>query len=370
MHAPHSRRNRHRPVAGLSTLCRAPPAEPPTIASPFVDESHVHALARSPLSVARSFTCRLGFGAAFTLTAMSPAVAADVPGSKDFDSISRFKGAEIVDYRTVDYDEAVLPIKPITSDTPAASALLKVEGKVTSMTYLIPANKTPLEVMRNYEQALGGAYKIVFGCAGTDCGRAMAAYIGNSGKVVPTGWGHMAFETDKNRYLLAQRSGPSGDVYVLLYAMQETNYPTTVFQKVVEVKPMQGAQVTVLDAAALQRGLAAEGKIAVYGVLFDTAKADVKAESKASLDEMAKLLTLNRALKVYIVGHTDNAGTLAANLDLSQRRAEAVAKALASAYKIDPQRLVARGVGSLAPVASNADEAGRARNRRVELVVQ
>jgi OOP family OmpA-OmpF porin len=304
------------------------------------------------------------------LVLTNPAAAADKPGAKDFPTISRFKGAEIVEYQAVDYDQAVLPIKPMPESPPPAKSLLKVEGKITSITYVLPAGKTPLEAMRNYEQALGPSYKTVYGCAGTECGKDMAGYIGNSGAVVPTGWGHMSFETDKNRYLLAQRSGPAGDVYLLLYAMQETNYPTTVFQKTIEMKPMQDAQVSVLDAASLQRGLDADGKVAVYGVFFDTAKATVKPESKASLDEMGKLLAKNRSLKVYIVGHTDNAGTLAGNLDLSQRRAEAVASTLASAYKIDPQRIVARGVASLAPVASNVDEAGRARNRRVELVVQ
>lgn len=304
-----------------------------------------------------------------TLALTNPAVAADKPGAKDFPTISRFKGAEIVEYQTVDYDQAVLPIKPVPESPPPPKSLLRVEGKITSITYVLPAGKTPLEAMRNYEQALGPSYKAVYGCAGTECGKDMAGYI-SSGAVVPTGWGHMSFETDKNRYLLAQRSGPGGDVYVLLYAMQETNYPTTVFQKTVEMRPMQDAQVSVLDAASLQRGLDTDGKVAVYGVFFDTAKATVKAESKASLDEMGKLLAKNRSLKVYIVGHTDNAGTLAGNLDLSQRRAEAVASTLASTYKIDPQRIVARGVASLAPVASNTDENGRARNRRVELVVQ
>ena len=313
---------------------------------------------------------RLGALATLGLALVTPAPAADKPGAKDFAAISRFKGAEIVEYQTADYDEAVLPVKPIAAEPPPATALLRVEGKVTNIAYLAPAGKTPLEVMRNYEQALGGSYKTVFSCAGADCGRDMAGFIGNSGKVVPSGWGRVSFETDKNRYLLAQRSAPGGDVYVLLYVMQETNYPTTVFQKTVELKPMQNAQVSVLDAAALQRGLDTEGKVAVYGVFFDTARADVKPESKASLDEMAKLLAKNGNLKVYIVGHTDNAGTLAGNIDLSQRRAEAVAKALASGYKIDPQRLLARGIASLAPVASNAEEAGRARNRRVELVVQ
>ena len=251
---------------------------------------------------------------ALALAATQSAVAVDKPGAKDVPSISRFTGAEIADYQASDFDEAVLPIQPVTSDPPPAASLLKVEGRTISITYLIPKGKTPVEVMRNYEQALGPGFKTVFGCAGNECGGAMAGYIGNSGKVVPSGWGHMAFETAKNRYLLAKRSGAGGDLYVLLYAMQETNYPTTVFQKTIEIKPMQGAQVTVLDAAALQRGLDAEGKVAVYGVYFDTGKADVKPESKASLDEMARLLAKNRALKVYIVGHTDNVGALAANL--------------------------------------------------------
>jgi outer membrane protein OmpA-like peptidoglycan-associated protein len=84
---------------------------------------------------------------------------------------------------------------------------------------------------------------------------------------------------------------------------------------------------------------------------------------------MGKLLAANPALRVYVVGHTDNQGGLAANLELSQRRAEAVVKSLA-ALKIDPQRMVAKGVASLAPLGSNANDAGRARNRRVELVQQ
>jgi len=74
---------------------------------------------------------------------------------------------------------------------------------------------------------------------------------------------------------------------------------------------------------------------------------------------------------VFIVGHTDNVGTLDANQALSQARAQAVVAALAAApYAVDPKRLLARGVANVAPVASNTDEAGRARNRRVEMVLQ
>ena len=81
------------------------------------------------------------------------------------------------------------------------------------------------------------------------------------------------------------------------------------FVETVEPKDMETAQVTT-DVAAMQRGLAAEGRIALYGVYFDTGKADVKPESKAQLDEMAKLLEADRTMKVVIVGHTDNQGAI------------------------------------------------------------
>jgi outer membrane protein OmpA-like peptidoglycan-associated protein len=133
---------------------------------------------------------------------------------------------------------------------------------------------------------------------------------------------------------------------------------------------MQQGQVKVLDAGAMQKALAESGKVAIYGVYFDTDKADIKSESKEELDQMAKLLKSDGSLKVHVVGHTDNAGTLAHNEALSQQRADAVVKALTGQYHIDAKRLDAHGVASLAPVASNDDDAGRARNRRVELVKQ
>jgi outer membrane protein OmpA-like peptidoglycan-associated protein len=86
--------------------------------------------------------------------------------------------------------------------------------------------------------------------------------------------------------------------------------------------------------------------------------------------EIAKLLTKNPGLKVFIVGHTDNVGNVGFNMKLSQARADAVKKALITKYKVRPQSMEAFGVGQLAPVASNKTEDGRAKNRRVELVEQ
>jgi outer membrane protein OmpA-like peptidoglycan-associated protein len=108
----------------------------------------------------------------------------------------------------------------------------------------------------------------------------------------------------------------------------------------------------------------------VPGIFFDTGKSELKPESAAAVGEVAKLLKADAALKVYVVGHTDNVAALELNLRLSQARAEAVMQALMSQHGIAAARLAARGVGPLAPVASNDNEEGRAKNRRVELVKQ
>jgi OmpA-OmpF porin, OOP family len=141
------------------------------------------------------------------------------------------------------------------------------------------------------------------------------------------------------------------------------------YLRVVKGKPIQESMVAV-NAAAMARDIAAQGHVAIYGVYFDTDEATLKPGSKPALDEMAKLLANEPNPKVYIVGHTDNVGTLGYNLGLSSRRAEAVTHALETTYHVAPSRLVPRGVGPLAPVASNDTEAGRAKNRRVELVKQ
>jgi outer membrane protein OmpA-like peptidoglycan-associated protein len=85
---------------------------------------------------------------------------------------------------------------------------------------------------------------------------------------------------------------------------------------------------------------------------------------------MAKLLKSDAKVKVYITGHTDNKGGLDYNLGLSDKRAKAVVAALVSKYGIEAARLTPKGLGPLAPIASNATEDGQAKNRRVEMVLQ
>jgi outer membrane protein OmpA-like peptidoglycan-associated protein len=127
-------------------------------------------------------------------------------------------------------------------------------------------------------------------------------------------------------------------------------------------------QDIVINAAELQQGLSATGHIAVYDILFDTGKSDIKPPSDAALKEIAKMMSQNPSLKLRVVGHTDNVGDLAVNMKLSQARAAAVVAALTSKYGVAANRLDAFGAGPYAPVASNKTDEGKAKNRRVELV--
>ena len=134
---------------------------------------------------------------------------------------------------------------------------------------------------------------------------------------------------------------------------------------IVETQAMR--QDVTADATVMGSELKAAGKTIVYGIYFDTGSAVIKPESEPAIAEMVKLLKSTPTLKAFVVGHTDNAGTLEINLKLSADRADSLVKALVG-RGIEVTRLKAAGVGSYCPIASNKDEQGRAQNRRVELV--
>jgi outer membrane protein OmpA-like peptidoglycan-associated protein len=133
---------------------------------------------------------------------------------------------------------------------------------------------------------------------------------------------------------------------------------------------IQLTQDVVATAAAMTSGLTSSGHTIVNGILFDTGKAEVRPESAPSLEEVGKVLGQDSKMKIYVVGHTDNVGPLAGNVDLSNRRAAAVVQLLVSKYGIAAERLQPHGEGPYSPIASNDSEDGRTLNRRVELVKQ
>ena len=171
--------------------------------------------------------------------------------------------------------------------------------------------------------------------------------------------GTVLFENDEMTTLRVAKDGKETWVSVEPYGEQITLL-------IVERGAMK--QDVVADAAALRGGLEQTGHVEVPGIFFDTNKSEVKPESRPALDEVVKLLKANPTLRLWVVGHTDSVGASESNLALSSARAAAVVKALTTQMGIGAQRLSAFGAGPYAPVASNKTDAGRARNRRVELV--
>ncbi len=134
----------------------------------------------------------------------------------------------------------------------------------------------------------------------------------------------------------------------------------------VTVDAMETGTVT-LNLEAMRTEIEASGKIAVYDIHFATGSAVIEPESAAALQVIATYLN-EISGRFYIVGHTDDTGSLGTNMGLSDQRAGSVKQALVDDYGIDAGRLETRGVGPLSPVSTNIDDDGRALNRRVEIV--
>lgn len=210
-----------------------------------------------------------------------------------------------------------------------------VEGRFWNIRYQPPAGLTTkpsaLQVLRNVETAIKRV----------------------GGEVV-------ASDSSKETLKLANEGK---ELWVEVWADHTGKYILTVVEKAAM------AQEITANADAFASDLKRTGHIAVEGIYFDTAKATLKPESQQAIGEIIKLLKGDGALKVFVVGHTDNVGGVDGNLRLSQERAQAVVQALVKGG-IDASRLKSFGNGPYSPIASNDQEAGRGKNRRVELVKQ
>jgi OOP family OmpA-OmpF porin len=122
------------------------------------------------------------------------------------------------------------------------------------------------------------------------------------------------------------------------------------------------------ETDVLYDALAAKGRWATQGILFATGKAVVQPESRPVLKEIAATLKQHEDLKILIEGHTDNVGSPASNLTLSDARAAAVKAALVADFGIAADRITTKGLGDTKPAVPNTSAEGRAQNRRVEVV--
>ena len=282
----------------------------------------------------------------------------DVAGAKDFPGIGRFGGSVISGYQVKDFDAARIQAAPFRNDKPADAR--RLEGRITRIAYRTNPGPSILEVSRNFETQLTKAgFETLLSCDTDACG-GIPFTEAIDALPIPQMW-----VDGFNYHYFAGRNVDGGRETYASVVVSENNKEIYAQLIVVELGAIENKMV---DAAAMAKGLGDTGHIALYGIYFDTDKAVIKPESRPTLEQIAKLLAGQPQLNVFIVGHTDSQGTFDYNLDLSRRRAEAIAQELVKSYRIAQPRLRTAGVGLLAPIGSNASEAGRALNRRVELV--
>src|SRR5262245_16836031 len=177
--------------------------------------------------------------------------AADVKGSHDHPLLPRFANSRIIKFNEKAFDAGDLIVEPVEQSD--ARGTLHVEGKATLIAYKAPADASIIQLFRNYETALKNAgFETLYRCSGDRCGKAFRRTVVPSGEETFDQGSIVPFGGEHPEYVAAKLGRAEGDVY------------------------------------------------------FDTDKADLKPESKDTLDEMANLLRSDPGLMLYVVGHTDN----------------------------------------------------------------
>lgn len=300
------------------------------------------------------------------------AMAADLPGSADHPLLARYQDSEIIAWDHQAFAANTFIKAPIVRGgglAANADAAERLEGNLTRLVYRSPANRSPLEVYRNYAQALSGAgFERQFECAQRECGGFAFNDLLSPAPYTVLFNGYY----EDQQYGLFHLARPEGDVEVAVYVVLNKGGGINAGRSLVKVEVLEAApmeqRMVVVKADTIDQDLQANGKVVFYGILFDTDKDQMRADSAPQLQEIAAVLKRSAQLKVLVVGHTDSQGALAYNQDLSQRRAHSIVQALITQYGIDGARMTPLGVGMAAPVATNRSDAGRAKNRRVELV--
>jgi OmpA-OmpF porin, OOP family len=307
-----------------------------------------------------------------TVIPISIVAAEDITGSKDPDGLKRYEGTRITFFDEKSFGAYTLALgkfsaRNVPTEQGTYAGSLKLEGKITRLTYASnEPQRTSLEVYRNYKAMLSEqGWQILWEGSDAELGDMRRLFANRPGQT---------FALTSGGYYLAAKKGAA---HLALF--------TTNFKNGVVVpkssQPLAGAPVIALDliestqmdekmvvikADEMASQLTSQGGINLYGFYFDTGSAALKTESAPSLDEVEKLLKADPTLRLLVVGHTDTVGDFESNIDLSKQRANAVVDALRQ--RVPAAQLTACGVGYQCPIASNSQEEGRAKNRRVALV--
>lgn len=241
----------------------------------------------------------------------------DVDGSKDHPMFNRISGFYITEYTEEDFASEEF-VDENGND-------IVVEGKRTYIRYECDCEEAPLKIIRNYSNA--------------------AKNIGGK-----------SYEYSNNSTYINIKKG-NRETWVNVWASPEV-YILTIIEK--------GEVEQEITANAMLKELNETGKVILY-INFDSGKSTIKKESIPIVEQIIEMMKQAKDIKLSIEGHTDSDGSNDSNQKLSEARAKAVVDAILNGG-IDSSRLASAGFGEERPIADNATEDGKAKNRRVELI--
>lgn len=274
---------------------------------------------------------------AAALLALLGTAAAAPADDKDHPMLSRMPGFVVMEKEAKAFDAVRIEDFEVQGKVGGRSQALSFEGRTTRIKYLDEQERTsPVAILRNYANAIRSL----------------------GGSQLNAGYGASAGDIQGGYHVFRVPQTGGEPVHVLLYINSPQWYTLTI----VEPKAM----VQQVSAQQLAGELQASG-FATVRLNFATGSAELPSDAAGTIKAIVQLLKDQPSLKLSVNGHTDNVGQAADNKKLSQARAESVRKALVAQGVAEP-RLKAAGFGAEQPVADNRTEAGRASNRRVELV--
>ncbi len=259
-----------------------------------------------------------------------------------------------------------------------AVPLESVAGRVSRRTWRIVglSDKTAAIARMLEEQLVVQGYEIALACETQACGGFDFRF---AVEVLPPP--DMFVDLADYHFIAARRAGGEDAVGIMvshtaLAAMVQIIRVSAMTEEALDIVPApeladapRDGEATVSDAGPLVQKLVTRGAAVLSGLTFTTGASELGEGPFAALEALAAWLREDTERRVMLVGHTDSEGDLERNIALSQARAEAVLNALVEGYGVDKAQLSARGIGYLAPRASNTTEQGREANRRVEIVV-
>ena len=248
-------------------------------------------------------------------------------------------------------------------DEDEKSVITKIEGYIHHRFCYAPEGRSPLEIIKNYEEAVIDKGGMVFPFSNArEC---IDAFLkkGHPGHGMQN-YEYMQLPGYAGGYFCGKIPTDTADYYVTLIMARVDN--KVVYSLVtIKTKPMDTGMISLDN---LDDGILSKGHIAIYDIYFDTGRSEIKGESNDALKTIAEYLKTHADKKYLVVGHTDNIGEFEANIVLSTDRANEVVHKLIVDHGVNKEQLKPYGVGPASPVASNSTEEGKAKNRRVDIV--